>query len=181
MTKNDDQLMTVRAEVWCLSANDEGIHLVSGSDAWRSEPIKASTDPHWAVQHILGEHDALEAAKIVHSTSWRAEDESVILTYVAALDCPDVAGHWPAAQLVSLALPEVVGNPITHAADDAPTPRYIDVLLHGLRHLRFLLEYDATAAAAFSPAWRRHLESFAPALAGMYAEEHAPEVLNRTG
>jgi len=169
--------MTVRAEVWPLSAGRDGIHLMSGTDAWRSGPIAAETDPHWTVQEILREHDALGDVKIVHSTSWRAEDESVILTYAAALDYPDVEEHWPAAQLVSLALPEVVGPPITHAADQPPTPRYADVLLHALRHLRFLLEYDATAAAAFSPAWREHLEAFVPALAGMYDQEHAPEVL----
>jgi hypothetical protein len=170
-------LLTVRAEVWGLSADDEGIHLISGGDAWRSDSIPADTDPHWTVQQILRSHGALDAAKIVHSTSWRAEDDSVILTYVAALDCPDVADHWPGAQLLSQALPEVVGIPLTHAADQPPTPRYVDVLLHALRHLRFLLDHDATAAAAFSEAWRMHLREFAPALAGMYAAEHVPEVL----
>jgi hypothetical protein len=169
--------MTAVAEIWGLSANERGIWLISGGEAWRSGPIAADTDPHWAVSAILREHGALDAAKIIHSTSWRAEGESVVLTYVAALDCPDVETHWPGAQLVSLMLPDVVGKPITHAADAPPTPRHIDVLLHALRHLRFLLEHDATAARAFSPAWRSHLNDFAPALAGMYSAEHKPEVI----
>ena len=169
--------MTVRAEVWGLSADDRGIWLISGGDAWRSGPIDAESDPHYAAQEILSEHNALGDAKIVHSTSWRCEDTSIMLTYVAALDCPHVHDHWPASQLVSLMLPESVGEPLTHGADQPPTPRYVDVLLHAVRHLRFLLDYDATAAAAFSPAWRSHLMAFSPALAGMYAGEHEPEVM----
>jgi|SRR5579875_1985507 len=172
MTEN--KLMTLQVEVWCLLADNEGIHLISGTEAWRSESIPVDTDPHWVVQQILRENSALTAAKIIHSTSWRAEDESVILTYVAVLDCPN---RWPNAQLVSAALPDFVGRPATHAANDAPTPRYIDVLLHALRHLRFLREHDATAAAAFSSAWREHLENFTPALAGMYSDRHSPETL----
>jgi hypothetical protein len=176
MTQNT----TVRVEVWPLSAARDGIYLVSGIDAWRSASLTTDTDPHWMVENLLRQHGAADEAKIIHSTSWRAEDESVILTYVATLDCPDVEERWPGASLVSLALPEVVDRPHTHAADQPPTPRYVDVMLHGLRHLRFLLEYDVTTAAAFSPAWRSHLEAFAPALAGMYTEEHTPEVLDGT-
>lgn len=173
--------MTVRAEVWGLSADDRGIWLISGGDAWRSGPIDAESDPHYAAQEILSEHNALGDAKIVHSTSWRCEDTSIMLTYVAALDCPHVHDHWPASQLVSLMLPESVGEPLPHGADQPPTPRYVDVLLHAVRHLRFLLDYDATAAAAFSPAWRSHLMAFSPALAGMYAGEHEPEVMRQAG
>lgn len=169
--------LTVRAEVWPLSADSEGIHLISGADAWRSRAIPGDTDPHWTVQQILRRHGALGAARVVHSTSWRCEGTSVILTYVAALDCPHVDQHWPDAELVSLMLPDAVGRPLRHAAAEPPTPRYVDVLLHALRHLRFLEEHDADAREAFSPAWRRHLAAFAPALAGMYTGDHEPEIL----
>lgn len=173
--------MSVRAELWGLSADEAGIWLINGGDAWRSGPIAADSEPHYVVEELLDEHHALGDAKIIHSTSWRAEDESVILTYVAALDCPDVRDHWPDAQLVSTALGDVVGKPAPHDADAPPLPRYVDVLLHAIRHLRFLLDYDVTAAESLSPAWRRHLQAFAPALAGMYSDAHRPEVWHRAG
>ena len=51
-------------------------------------------------------------------------------------------------------------------------PRYLDVLFHGLRHLHYLAQTDATNAAAMGELWRRHLEPFEAALAGMYSEPH---------
>lgn len=51
-------------------------------------------------------------------------------------------------------------------------PRYIDVLLHGLRHLRFLLDSDATNAAALAEPWPQHLAPLTPALATMYDQHH---------
>jgi hypothetical protein len=182
MSQHETQApMSVRAEVWGLSANDAGIWLINGGDAWRSGAISEDSDPHFAVEALLDQHNALGDAKIIHSTSWRAEDTSVVLTYVAALDCPHVHDHWPGAQLVSAALADAVGTPNSHAADEAPLPRYVDVLLHAIRHLRFLLDYDATAASSFSATWRQHLMEFAPALAGMYSDAHQPEVWPQAG
>lgn len=170
-------LMTVRVEVWALAANDEGIWLINGNgDAWRSRPLSADVDPHWPVQRILRKHGALGSSRIIHSSSWRAEDESVVLTYFAVIDCPEIQAHWPGAHPVSLLLPEIWGPPNTHAADQPPIPRHSDVLLHALRHLRYLEQNDATAAAALSPAWTRHLEAFEPALAGLYSQVHGTEV-----
>jgi hypothetical protein len=173
------QPMTVRAEVWALAAGPDGIYLISGGgqDAWRSRPLGADTDPHWAVQRILRKHGALGSARIIHSTSWRAQDDSVILTYAVVIECPAIAEHWPAAQLVSLLLPEVCGPPLPHGAAAPPVPRMLDVLLHALRHLSFLLAHSATEAAAFSPEWREHLAAFEPALAQMYSEVHKSGVL----
>jgi len=55
-----------------------------------------------------------------------------------------------------------------------PVVRHVDVLLHALRHLRFLLDHDAAARAVLNEYWRRHLVAFAPALAGMYEREQRP-------
>lgn len=163
--------MTVRVEVWALAADASGIYLICGNgDAWRSRPVSADADPHWAVEKILRKHGALGSARVIHSTSWRAEGESVMLTYVAAVECPAIREHWPAAHLVGLLLPEVVGRPLPHDADAPPVPRHIDVLLHALRHLAFLRLYDATASTALSGHWHEHLKRFEPALAGMYGQ-----------
>src|SRR5271165_1416835 len=43
---------------------------------------------------------------------------------------------WPEARPINLDLAEVVGKPLSYRPSEAPTPRHIDVLMHGLRHLR---------------------------------------------
>ncbi len=52
--------------------------------------------------------------------------------------------------------------------DAAPIPRYIDVLIHAIRHLRFLLDTDSDVADALGPEWARHLRQFEPVLSGLY-------------
>lgn len=164
----------VRVEVWPVSADSVGIWLISGTDAWRSGQLGADTDPHAAVEQLLTEHGALADARVLHSTSWRAEDDAVIVTYIVALACPHVHDHWPDSKPVSPALPAAVGPPITHPAAGPPTPRYVDVLMHALRHMTFLIGTDATVKAALTPEWLGHLEHFAPALSGMYSQTHLP-------
>jgi hypothetical protein len=46
-----------------------------------------------------------------------------------------------------------------HTAAELPTPRYIDVLMRGIRHLRFLLDTDSESAAAFDEHWQRYLRA----------------------
>ena len=81
-------------------------------DASRSRPVAANADPQWAVQKILRRYGTLGSAVLVHSSSWRAEDESVILCYFAVIDCPDISGHWPATHPPT--------NPPTHPPHQPP-------------------------------------------------------------
>jgi hypothetical protein len=168
--------MGVRVEVWPLVATSTGVWLVSGDDAWRpSVPVMSDTEPHGEVEMALATNEALDDAVLLHSTSWRTDGQAVVLTYVAVLRCSElVQERWPQARPVSIRLAEAVGKPPTNAPVDAPAPRYIDVLLHGIRHLKFLLETDATNAAALDDNWRTHLSALSPALAGMYDETHQP-------
>ena len=57
-------------------------------------------------------------------------------------------------------------------AEQVPAVRVSDVLLHGLRHLKFQIGPwgDAEIAAAMDRNWRRHLHALKPALATMYSE-----------
>ncbi|MFI0424582.1 hypothetical protein [Spongiactinospora sp. 9N601] len=163
----------VRVEVWPVAADGVGLWLISGQDAWRSDAIRQDSDPHSEVEALLGEHRTGEA-KLLHSTSWRADDTAVILTYVAVVgDSDELAlDRWPQAAPISPELPDAVGKPIEVKATEAPFPRYIDVLMHGLRHLQFLLQTDSSAREALSDVWRGHLAAFRPALAGMYDHKH---------
>jgi hypothetical protein len=166
--------MTVTVEVWPIAADQTGIWLLSPDGPWPSEPIPADSEPHLAVELELIQHSVnLGDVSALHSTSWRAEHTSAILTYVAVINCPGlVRDTWPDAAPVSLELANHVGRPPTHAPTEAPAPRYVDMLYHALRHLRFLLDVDATTAAALGGTWRAHLTGLRPALAVMYSEVH---------
>lgn len=166
----------VRVEVWPVSADPAGIWLISGDDAWRSDAILKGSDPHTAVTDVLKENNAASDVKLLHSTSWRADESAVVLTYMAVIDCSEFArDQWPKSLPISPALLDAVGKPIEVEATEAPIPRYIDVLMHGLRHLQFLLQTDSSARTALCDPWRSHLASWRPALAGMYDHEHGEE------
>jgi hypothetical protein len=167
--------MTVRVEVWPLAADPAGIWLVSGDDAWRDRlPVMADSEPHADVQLLLAQNNVDFHAALVHSTSWRVDGTSVVVTYIAVLRTPGlVLDSWPDAKPVPLELAAAVGRPPVHGPTEVPVPRYVDVLFHGLRHLRFLLDTDATSRQALDGSWRRHLGALTPALARMYEEADA--------
>lgn len=166
--------MNVQVEVWCVAADDQGIWLTNGAGgAWLSAPIPQDSDPHFEVETLLAEHGVAGRQKLVHSTSWRADGPHVVLTYVAVVDpAAPVVQAYPDALPLGDELLQAVGRPPTNRAADAPLPRYIDVLTHAVRHLRFLLDYDATARAAMPSALAGHLTRLTPALAGLYATQH---------
>jgi hypothetical protein len=170
--------MTVWVEVWPLAADATGIWLLSGDDAWRDTmPVMADSEPHFEVEGLLSVHGARDSTVLMHSTSWRPDGPHIVLTYVAIVQAGGldavVRERWADALPVSLDLAQAVGRPSTHAPDAAPVPRYVDVLLHAVRHLAFLRDTDATNRAALDANWLRHLESWQPALAGMYERDQA--------
>jgi hypothetical protein len=102
---------------------------------------------------------------------------------------PATGGHAPDHRseefLYELKVADAVGQPPTHAAAEPPTVRYIDMLHHALRHLRFLTDpssigFDATIAGELDETWQRHLTTFEPTIARMYSREHRP-LSPRTG
>jgi len=109
----------------------------------------------------------------MHSTSWRADGPCLIVTYMVVVDPGDlVRGIWPDARPITVQAADEVGMPQTHAPDEPPEPSDFHVLMHGLRHLKYLIEHDGTAAVALGGLWSEHLGPFEPALAGMYSERH---------
>jgi hypothetical protein len=149
-------------------------------DAWRSGPVMADDEPHSEVEYALSQHDAADHAELLHSTSWPVDGPRLVLTYIAVMHIPALARDaWPDAQLVSLDLANAVGKPLPYTPTEPPTPRYIDVLFHALRHLRFLLDNDATSAAALDQHWKRYLAELRPSLATMYDQNHAPDLARR--
>jgi hypothetical protein len=126
----------------------------------------ADNEPHYYVDSLITNHTILDNAILVHSTSWRVDEPHLILTYIVVIQSTDLVREaWPKAAPISLDLAKAVGKPEPHGA---PVPRYIDVLMHGLRHLRFLLDTDTDNASALNQHWKYHLSQLQPALATMY-------------
>ena len=169
--------MGITVEVWPLAADDAGIWLVSGGDALRWGPVMADGDVHYEAETLLrGFGVALDQVPVIHSTSWRPHGQAVVLTYMAVVRVPGyVLETWPDAAPVTAALPAAVRKAPAHGAAEVPVPRVVDVLLHGIRHLKFLAgpEGDAETAAALDATWLRHLAPLRPALAEMFSERLA--------
>ena len=183
------ELMTVTVEVWPVAADDTGIWLLSGGDAWRYGPVEAASDVHYEVELLLFQHgidpgDAVfirlpedtPRSDVLHSTSWRPDGPTIVLTYMAVVKADGyVRETWPDAVPLTAAVPAAVGKAPPHGAAAVPVPRLVDVPFHGLRHLRFLAgpEGDAETAAALDANWLRHLAPLKPALAKMFTERLA--------
>jgi hypothetical protein len=94
---------------------------------------------------------------VVHSTSWRAEEGRIILTYIAAVEPP---GTLPRD---SLDIRPVARAEIARGGAMAP-PTAIGVeavLEHALRHLSWLVRDDAAIAGALAE-WKARLADFTP-------------------
>lgn len=162
--------MTVRTEVWPVAADEHDLWLL-GEDAWRPNlPVSADGDVHAEVELTLAEHGVRgDGLHLLHSTSWRPQGASVMLTYVAVVGVSGrVLNRWPAARPIPPELLATVGRPTPHGAAQVPIPRWIDVLVHGIRHLEFLRRTDLEAARALVGPWVRHLRTLSPAFAGLY-------------
>jgi len=163
--------MSVIPEVWPVAADSLGIWLISGDDAWRTAAVPADSGPHFELDLELWTRGIRDRVTLMHSTSWRADGPHLIVTYMAVVRADDfVRDLWPGALPVTARLLSAVGKPPVHAPTRPPAPRYIDALMHGLRHLRFLLDYDTASTAAMGEQMRAHLAPLTPALAGMYSE-----------
>jgi hypothetical protein len=164
--------MSVVVEAWPLAADEQGIWLVSGLRPWCTDQVPSDSEPHFELMTTLRENLPGVPIDLVHSTSWRVDGPHVILTYVAVVhpQTDFVIGDWPAAKPVSSEMHQFAGRPIPHSATEPPTPRDWDVLMHAVRHLRFLKDTDQTVRAAMSEAMLESLSGWEPVLSGLYSE-----------
>lgn len=170
--------MQTWVEIWPVAADPAGIWLLSGDAAWCGDlPVMADSEPHFEVEGLLSTHGVRDDAVLLHSTSWRVDGPRIVLTYVAVIQAGGlealVRDRWPTAGPIGSDFPARAGRPHAHGPNEVPTPRRVDVLMHAVRHLRFLLDSSASNRSAFDANWRRHLDALTPALAGMY-EPAAP-------
>jgi hypothetical protein len=144
----------VQVEVFVLRLGAGGLELTGpcGPDAWYLE-VGEDDDPvavvTAAARRMMGE------PLLVHSTSWRRDRGSVILSFVVVVDPTTVAsldgvpvGRAELARSTTLAAPERIGHE--------------QVIEHGLRHLAWLAKDDPHVRAALSEEWRALLAGYVP-------------------
>jgi hypothetical protein len=165
-------VLPVQVEVWPIAADEVGLWLLSGNAPWVSGNVPLSSRVHAEVEAVLREHDvSVPWQRYIHSTSWHEDDDALRVTYVVVVEPRGlVAEQWTEALPITPEMAITVGPAQAGPALAPPTPRRIDVLLHGMRHLAHLLDTDASAQGAIGTDCQRHLATFAPVLASMYAE-----------
>ena len=175
-------VMGTHVELWPVAADEFGIWLASGTDAWDAGPVLDDSEPYLVVRALLQAHDQDDRVQLLHQTSERTEFHDGrsrnIQAWVAVLGGlyrdPDDAltlDIWPDAQPFHPKINDAVGHPFPHDPALLPEPRKIDVLRHAIRHLKFVAETDAGARGVLCyGAWAEHLESWTPTLAGLYRQ-----------
>ena len=93
---------------------------------------------------------------LVHSTSWRYEAGSVVLSFATVIE-GDAVGDMPALPVGRVDLARGAAT----AAPDAIGHQ--QVLEHALRHLAWLAEDDEAVHATLDPGWHTLLKDYVPA------------------
>jgi hypothetical protein len=144
----------VQAEVFVLRMHSGVPELAGpcGPDPWYIE-VGANDDPVEVVTHLS--RNLMGDPLLVHSTSWRRDRGSVILSFVV-VNRDDQA-------------PDLEGIPITRAelarggATSAPSSiGSAEVLEHGLRHLSWLAGDDEVVRTTLSEDWKTVLRDYVP-------------------
>jgi hypothetical protein len=97
--------------------------------------------------------DLFGAPTLVHSTSWRRNRGTVLLSFIVVIR-DEQAPQYEAVPIARAVLAR-------GTATEAPSAvRAEEVIEHGLRHLSWLAMDDAAVNAALTPAWRRLLAGY---------------------
>ena len=144
----------VQSEVFVLALVTGELLLTGpcGPAPWYLE-VGADEDPmavvSSAVRRVIGE------PVVVHSTSWRRDRASVILSFVAVIEAAQVASMTTAPVVrADLARGEAAAAPATIETSQ--------VVEHGLRHLAWLTKDDPVVADRLAGQWQQQLAGYAP-------------------
>jgi hypothetical protein len=142
----------VTVELMLLGAHD-------GALTYRrlAVPLPRGVEPDAVARRALGER--LGPGSVLHSTSWRFDQDRLVITYAVAPD-PDPA-----------AAGRLVADTVARGADGrhpSPEADHSEVAAHACRHLAFLMATDAAVAEASRarPALWRLISEFTPRIAG---------------
>jgi len=123
-----------------------------GPQPWYIE-VGEDEDPVEVVRRLAG--NLMGDPLLVHSTSWRRDRGSVILSFVV-VNRDDQADHLAGTPIAraELARGAATGAPV--AISDG------QVLEHGLRHLAWLVQDDEVVRTTLSDAWKTALGGYVP-------------------
>jgi hypothetical protein len=144
------------AEVFVVWLNDDRLELTGpcGAAPWLIE-LGRTDHPVEVVDRIV--RDVVGAPLLVHSTSWRRDEErgAVILSFVVVIEDTQV-GTMASAP---------IGRTELARSGATAAPARIDheqVVEHGLRHLAWLADDDPVVRTELSADWRRVLSAYVP-------------------
>lgn len=96
-------------------------------------------------------------ARAVHSTSWRTENDRLVVTYLAVVDAPDLPP--PGLRLADVGRTDLARGSATGAPDAIHTEQ---VLEHALRHFAWLVKDDPIIRDLFAAEWGGALQEYEP-------------------
>ena len=143
-------------EIWPLSIEAGVLSLLGGQSRTLAQPENAKS----ILESARLSAEELSHTYFIHSTSWREEESSVVLTFVALCD--------PQPLVNSVSISSLLDSQTRPTSDslDYPELTSLDVLNHALQHLAFLLHHDQTFHDQFAAEWLSSLNIFAPKPAG---------------
>jgi hypothetical protein len=144
----------IQAEVFVLRLEGGVPHLAGpcGPEPWYIE-VGAEDDPMEVVRRLST--DLFGAPSLVHSTSWRRDRGTVLLSFVVVIR-DDQAPQYASVPIARAVLAR-------GTATDAPTGvRAEQIVEHGLRHLSWLAKDDPAVNDALTTPWRELLAEYVP-------------------
>jgi hypothetical protein len=144
----------VRAEIFVVWLNGDDIELTGpcGAAPWIVE-LGSTDHPVGVVDRIVREN--VGEPRLVHSTSWRHEADTVILSFVVVIDAT-LVGSMESAPIARTDLARSTATAAPSTID------HRQVMEHGLRHLAWLAVDDPAVSAELAPPWRTALAGYAP-------------------
>jgi hypothetical protein len=142
----------VQAEVFVVWLNGEHLELTGpcGAAPWYIE-LGATDHPVDVVDRIV--RKALGSPRLVHSTSWRRDRESIILSFVVVVDSAGEMESMPIGRA------ELARSSATAAPADIASAQVVE---HGLRHMAWLAKEDPVVSSELSESWKRVLNGYVP-------------------
>jgi hypothetical protein len=145
----------VQAEVYVVWLDQGRIALTGpcGAGPWLIE-VSSADHPVEVVDRVVRE--VIGPPLLLHSTSWRRDRDSVILTFVVVIG-PELVGGM---ESVPVARAELARSQATAAPE---TILHGQVVEHGLRHLAWLAEDDDVVRTTLPAEFRAVLAGYLPA------------------
>jgi len=133
---------------------DGVIHHVSPGDG---QTVRVAFDPDLDPAESVVDAVASSGVSpaMVHSTSWRVEHRTIVLTFIVVVDVPTLPPAGLVVEAVTRA--ELARGHATAGPGDVQMNQVVE---HGLRHLSWLVHEDAAIGAAL-PAWSEALAGYA--------------------